>query len=85
MATAFEDIKFPVYRKYKNGRSYFKIINPLLFEEIQIIGSKKAVRQTEVKQFPEKNFVHDLVYNYRQMAVEISAEEYEEVRGDLEI
>lgn len=73
----FEDINFPVYRKYKNGASYFKIMNPAIFEEIQVIGSKKLVRQTEAKLFPEKNFVRDLVYNYKEMAYEINEEEYE--------
>jgi hypothetical protein len=76
----FEDINFPVYRKYKNNASYFKIINPLLFEEIQIIGSKKIVRQTEAKLFPEKNFVRDLLTNYSHMAYEITEVEYEKVK-----
>ncbi len=65
-----------MYRKYKNGKSYFKIINPLLFEEIQIIGSKRIIRQTEAKLFPEKSFVNDLIFNYLEMADEINAEEY---------
>lgn len=73
----FEDINFPVYRKYKNGKSYFKIIHPALFEEIQIIGSKKIKRHVQVVQFPERNFVHDLVFSFSEMADEIGEEEYE--------
>ena len=76
-----EDIHFPVYRKYKNNKSYFKIINPLLFEEIQLIGAKKVIRKTEARLFPEKSFVYDLVFNFKEMAVEIGSAEYEEVRG----
>jgi predicted nuclease of restriction endonuclease-like RecB superfamily len=72
----FEDIKFPVYRKYKNSKSYFKIINALLFEEIQVIGSKKIIRQTKALQYPEKLFVRDLLLNYHNMAVEITEAEY---------
>lgn len=71
-----EGINFPLYRKYKNNKSYFKIINSQLFEEIQIIGSKKAVRQTEAKLFPEKLFINDLIFNYHNMAYEISETEY---------
>ena len=71
-----EGINFPLYRKYKNNKSYFKIINSQLFEEIQIIGSKKVVRQTEAKLFPEKLFINDLIYNYHNMAYEISEPEY---------
>jgi hypothetical protein len=76
----FEDINFPVYRKYKNNASYFKILNPVLFEEIQVIGTKRVVRQTEAKLFPEKNFVHDLVFNYDGMAYEINASEYDSMK-----
>ena len=43
----FKGINFPVYRKYKNNKSYFKIIAPNLFEEIQLIGNKKIVKQIE--------------------------------------
>jgi hypothetical protein len=71
-----EDIHFPVYRKYKNNKSYFKIINPRLFEEVQVIGSKKFIKETEARLFPEVNFVRDLVLNYSEMAYEISEEEY---------
>jgi hypothetical protein len=76
----FEGINFPVYRKYKNNKSYFKIINPKLFEEIQLIGSKKIVKQTEAKQFPEMVFIHDLVFNYLEMAVEIGEVDYENIK-----
>lgn len=71
-----EDIHFPVYRKYKNDKSYFKIINPRMFEEIQIIGSKKIVKQIEAKLFPEVLFIQDLLINYSEMAYEINEEEY---------
>lgn len=77
----FEDINFPVYRRYKNNASYFKIINPLQFEEIQRIGSKKIIRQTEAKLYPEKMFLHDLVYNYHEMAEEITEQEYLLLKG----
>ena len=72
----FEGIKFPVYRRYKNNKSYFKIINPRLFEEIQLVGSKRIIRHTTAKQFPELNFIRDLIYNYKEMAEEISETEY---------
>lgn len=77
-----EDIHFPVYRKYKNDKSYFKIIHSRLFEEIQIIGSKKVIKQTEAKLFPEVLFVQDLILNYEAMAKEISQEEYQQIKED---
>jgi hypothetical protein len=80
VAMKIEDMNFPVYRKYKNGKSYFKIINPRQFEEIQIIGSKKILKNIQAEQFPEMNFIHDLVFNYREMAIEITEQEYDELR-----
>jgi hypothetical protein len=71
-----EDIHFPVYRKYKNNKSYFKIINPRLFEEIQVVGSKKIVKQIEAKLFPEILFIRDLILDYSKMAYEIDEQEY---------
>lgn len=71
-----EDIKFPVYRKYKNNKSYFKILNFKLFEEVQIIGSKKIIKQTEALQFPEMLFIKDLIFDYKEMAEEITESEY---------
>lgn len=71
-----EDIHFPVYRKYKNNKSYFKIIHSRLFEEVQIIGSKKIIRQTEARLFPEILFIQDLLLHYKDMADEISEADY---------
>jgi hypothetical protein len=78
-----EDIDFPVYRKYKNNKTYFKIIHPRLLEEIQLIGSKKVIKQTEAKLYPEVLFVNDLLLNYGEMAVEIGKDEYDLVKGNL--
>ena len=79
----FEDIQFPLYRKYRNNRNYFKIINPRLFEELIIIGKSVQLRTVEVRQFPEQNFIRDLVYSYSEMAEEIGEHEYEKVREGL--
>lgn len=65
-----------MYRKYKNNKSYFKIINPRQFEEIQVIGSKIVVKLIDAHLFPEMNFIRDLVYDYAGMADEISEAEY---------
>jgi hypothetical protein len=72
----FEDINFPVYRRYKNGKTYFKIISPDLFEELQIIGKRKKINKVQAKFFPERTFIYELVFNYAEMADEISELEY---------
>ena len=77
MPTRIEDIHFPLYRKYKNGKNYFKIINANSFEEIRLLGAKKEIKQIEARLFPEKTFLHDLIFNYQERAVEIDEKEYE--------
>jgi hypothetical protein len=76
-----EDTLFPAYRRYKNGRNYFKILNPAAFEEIRLVGKLTLVSLTEAKLFPEQNFVRDLLYGYTDFAEEISREDYEKVRS----
>ena len=76
-----EDIQFPVYRKYKNNKSYFKIINAHEFEQIQVVGAKKIVSHTQAKLFPEKSFVHNLIFNYEEIVEEITEREYIKVRN----
>jgi uncharacterized pyridoxamine 5'-phosphate oxidase family protein len=80
----FEGMKFPLYRKYKNNKSYFKIINPGRFEEIQFIGKRKMIKQTDAVLFPEKLFIKDLVFDYQQMAEEITESEYNAVKETAE-
>lgn len=75
---SFEDINFPVYRKYKNNRSYFKIISPDAFDEIRVIGSKSIVNTTEAKVYPEILFIKDMLLNYSAMMEVISEAEYNE-------
>lgn len=72
---AFEGINFPVYRKYKNGKSYFKIISREEFEEIQIVGTKKIIHLVAAKQLPEMNQIYDLVYD-RNLTETITDSEY---------
>jgi hypothetical protein len=70
------EINFPVYRKYKNNKSFFKILGPGLFEEIQFVGTKKFVKRVEARLYPEKMFVQDLIHDFGERALEISENEY---------
>ncbi len=78
---AFEDINFPVYRMYNNGKSYFKIISRNEFEEIQLIGSKKITHHIQAVQLPEMNHIYDLVYN-KEIASEISEANYLQLKNN---
>ncbi len=80
MNSSLESIKYPQYRRYKNGLSYFKILSPVLFEEIKVVGSKRFIYSIEAKQYPEKVFVNDLLLNYTLFADEVTEAVYEEQR-----
>ena len=73
---AFEDIQFPVYRKYKNNTSFFKVLSRTNFEEIQLIGSKARLNTITATQFPEMNHIFDLVYNFAEFGSEMTENEW---------
>ena len=71
-----DEYDFPIYRKYKNGKNYFKINSLKQFEEIQFIGTKKIHRIINAVQFPELNFILDLCKKSFDQIEEITASEY---------
>jgi hypothetical protein len=75
----FEGIIFPQYRKYKNGKNFFKIISEKEFEEKTFLGGQSHIHRFEAKILPDRNLIYDLLLNYSEFAVEIGAEEYERV------
>lgn len=70
------EIQYPQYRKYLNEKSFFKIISSTEWEEIQIIGSKYVLNQFKVNVMPDRNFLHDMTFDYKENWVVITAEEY---------
>jgi hypothetical protein len=76
-----EDINFPTYRKYKNNKRFYKIINNKEFEEIQLIGSKIIIHHHIATQLPEFNLINDLISCHEGNALVISEEEYEEMKS----
>lgn len=74
------DTTYPQYRKYLNGRSYFKIISVTEWEEIQIIGSKHMLYSFTVKIMPDRNYLYDMTFDYKDNWEVIKEEEYELVR-----
>ena len=47
-------MSFPMYRKYVNDKSYFKLISDKQFEEIQIIRKTAELFLITANQYPEK-------------------------------
>jgi len=56
-----KNIVYPIYRKLNNNRRFYKIIDSTLFEEIQLIGSRKYHFQFKAIQYPELLFIQDLI------------------------
>ncbi|MDA8714832.1 hypothetical protein N9M27_03045 [Flavobacteriales bacterium] len=72
-------MKFPVYRKYSNNRSYFKILSHNAFEEIQLVG-QKAVKYTHaVSNFVDRNLLNDMLICHEERWVIISEKDYETI------
>lgn len=69
-------IIFPAYRKYKNNKNFFKIINEEAFEEISFIGSKVIVTKHLAKILPDRNLIADLLHD-SNFAEKSTQEEYE--------
>ncbi len=70
-------IKYPIYRKYPHNRTFFKVLSPDEFEELQLLGKKYSVSKIKAKILPDRNFIFDLTFDYKNNWLEIQAAEYE--------
>lgn len=80
-----EKIQYPQYRKYLNGKSYFKIVSPDEVEELQMIGDKFIFHIIKAKILPDRNFIYDITFDYKTNWVEITEEEYNRKKETLKI
>lgn len=69
---------FPLHRKYKNERSFFKILSPDAFEEILHIGSAYRRDAYKAKILPERNLIADMISLQGEHWMAISAKEYDQ-------
>jgi hypothetical protein len=53
--------KFPLYRKYSNDKSYFKVESESEFIQLQVIGKKVIESRITVVQYPERLLISDLI------------------------
>jgi len=74
---------YPQYRKYKNDRGFFRIVSPTEWEEIQVLGSKYLLHSFTVTILPDRNFIHDMTFDYEQNWEKISEEEYENIKAKV--
>ena len=75
-----KEINYPLYRKYPNNKSYFKILSTEEFEEIQILGSKVSIHFFKAKILPDRNYISDLTFNYQNHWVICDPNEFESLK-----
>lgn len=68
--------KFPVYRKYTNNNTYFKILSENEFEELQFIGSLRHLFTITAHQYPERLRIMDMIACKDEIWQPISEDEY---------
>jgi hypothetical protein len=73
-------IIYPQYRKYHNNKSFFKIISKTKFEEIQVLGNNVKIHVFEAKILPDRNYISDLTYNYKEHWVLCNESEYNQIK-----
>lgn len=67
---------FPQYRKYANGKNFFKIYSPSEFEEVFFIGKKGYRKNFKAEAYPEKLFISDLLEAKAENIVVIQEDEF---------
>jgi hypothetical protein len=74
-------MNFPIYRKYYNDKSFFKINSSKHFLELKITGSQKEEFEFKAKIHPDRVFIQDMIAMENGHWVESSAEEFEQIRS----
>ncbi|MFT4678277.1 MAG: hypothetical protein ACI9RU_000472 [Litorivivens sp.] len=74
------DHQFPIFRKYVNGKTFFKIVSIDELHEIQVMGSRRLEHHTKATQYPEKVLIMDLI-KMGDGVMESSEVEFEGVRS----
>ena len=70
-------MEFPIYRKYPNHKSFFKITSDNRFEELKITGKKVDHHEFVASIFPDMQLIQDMIAmvgGYWELS---SAEEFE--------
>ncbi|HEX8516017.1 MAG TPA: hypothetical protein VF868_07440 [Bacteroidia bacterium] len=74
---------YPQYRKYRNNQAYFKILSGTEWEEIRVMGTRYILHTFSVKIMPDRNYLHDMTFDYEQNWLKIEEAEYENLREKL--
>lgn len=74
-----QSYKFPVYLKYINEKSFFKVSDADTFEQVIRIGSHIEVMVYKANDYPTRLFISDMLANEGKRWVKISESEYQSI------
>lgn len=74
-------IEFPLYRKYSNNHSFFKVISNASFEEIKKTPKGYTFHLFEIKILPDRHLIHDMIFDFEPHWQVITEEEYDRVKN----
>jgi len=57
-------MEFPIYRRYKNEKSYFKVIDKQSFTEYKVAVSRLETHHFKANILPDRNYIHDMIFDF---------------------
>ncbi|MBX7050675.1 MAG: hypothetical protein K1X54_01425 [Flavobacteriales bacterium] len=76
-------MNFPIYRRLKNGKSYYIILAADRMKEYQKLGKNWLVHEIHAKILPERLLISDIIENLDGQYENSSAAEFVEVIGPI--
>ncbi len=70
------NVKFPIFRKYASGTSFFKVISFEEMEEVQVIGSRKWVHLLKATTYPDRVKIMEVIAGDENLFASLSEAEY---------
>lgn len=77
--------QFPLYRKYHNNSSYFKINSFDSFVELKRMPKGFVLYEFSAKILPDRNYIHDMIFDYELYWNEIDKNEFEAIQDTIDI
>jgi len=72
-----DEITYPIFRKYETNTSFFKIVSPKKFIEIQVMGSTFFRYEKEAKILPDFHLINDMINHHNNHWIASHEKEFE--------
>ena len=76
-------MSYPVYRKYPNHKSFFKITSAEHFEEIKLTGALAEMHVFKANIHPDRLFIQDMIDMREGHWEQSSEQEFEQMKLKL--